>query len=398
MPWRETLLMDQRVQFIADYQRDVFDVAELARRYGISRKTAYKWIGRYAATGPDGLRDRSRRPAHCPHETPALIVAALLEVRRHHPSWGAKKLLNVVATRQPTWTLPARSTVCDLLDRAGVIPTSTRRTVPAHPGRPLVPMTAPNGTWTADFKGQFKTRNGVYCYPLTIVDGFSRYLLACQGLLSTAIVTARPVFLRLFQEHGLPAIIRTDNGVPFATAALGRLSTLSVWWIRLGILPELIAPASPQQNGRHERMHRTLKAEATRPPSGNLQAQQIRFNRFRHEYNDDRPHEALNQETPASRYRSSERALPRQFAPLEYPGHYEVRLVSRNSGIRWKKRWVCVTHTLAGEYVGLEEVGDGLWDVYFGPLKLGRLDERRRQIEDHHGRFVRKTLSPMSPD
>jgi putative transposase len=394
MPWRETLLMDQRVQFIADYQRDVFDVAELARRYGISRKTAYKWIGRYAATGPDGLRDRSRRPAHCPHETPALIVAALLEVRRHHPSWGAKKLLKVVATRQPTWTLPARSTVCDLLDRAGVIPTSTRRTVPAHPGRPLVPMMAPNGTWTADFKGQFKTRNGVYCYPLTIVDGFSRYLLACQGLLSTAIVTARPVFLRLFQEHGLPAIIRTDNGVPFATTALGRLSTLSVWWIRLGILPELIAPASPQQNGRHERMHRTLKAEATRPPSGNLQAQQIRFNRFRHEYNDDRPHEALNQETPASLYRSSGRALPRQLAPLEYPGHYEVRLVSRNSGIRWKKRWVCVTHTLAGEYVGLEEVGDGLWDVYFGPLKLGRMDERLRRIEDHKGRTVRRSSPP----
>jgi transposase InsO family protein len=390
--------MDQRVQFIADYQRDVFDVAELARRYGISRKTAYKWIDRYAADGPGGLVDRSRRPTRCPHATPAPIVAALLEVRRHHPSWGAKKLLKVVAKRQPTWTLPARSTVCDLLDRAGVIPRSKRRTVPAHPGRPLIPMAAPNGTWTADFKGQFKTRNGLYCYPLTIVDGFSRYLLACQGLLSTAIVTARPVFLRLFQEYGLPAIIRTDNGVPFATTALGRLSTLSVWWIRLGILPELIAPASPQQNGRHERMHRTLKAEATRPPSGNLQAQQIRFNRFRHEYNDDRPHEALNQETPASVYRPSGRELPRQLPPLEYPGHYEVRLVSRNSGIRWKKRWVCVTHTLAGEHVGLEEVGDGLWDVYFGPLKLGRLDERRQQIEDHHGRFVRKTMSPMSPD
>lgn len=162
MPRRETLLMDQRVQFIADYQRDVFDVADLARRCGISRKTAYKWIDRYDSAGPGGLVDRSRRPAHCPHETPAPIVAALLEVRRHHPSWGAKKLLKVVATRQPTWTLPARSTVCDLLDRAGVIPTSTRRTVPAHPGRPLVPMTAPNGTWTADFKGQFKTRTGVY--------------------------------------------------------------------------------------------------------------------------------------------------------------------------------------------------------------------------------------------
>ena len=398
MPWRETLLMDQRVQFIADYQRDVFDVADLARRYGISRKTAYKWIDRYEAGGPAGLVDRSRRPGRSPHATPERIVVALLDVRRHHPSWGAKKLLKVVATRQPTWTLPARSTVCDLLDRAGLITTSRRRPVPAHPGRSLIPMTAPNGTWTADFKGQFKTRNGVYCYPLTIVDGYSRYLLACHGLLSTAIAGARPIFLRLFQEYGLPGIIRTDNGVPFATTALGRLSTLSVWWIRLGILPELIAPASPQQNGRHERMHRTLKAEATRPPSGTLRAQQVRFNRFRQEYNYDRPHEALDQDTPAEHYLASPRELPRHLPPLEYPGHFEVRLVSRNSGIRWKKRWVCVTHTLAGEYVGLEEVGDGLWDVYFGPLKLGRMDERRQQIEDHKGRFARKTLSPMSPD
>jgi len=390
--------MDQRVQFIADYQRDVFDVADLARRYGISRKTAYKWLDRYEASGPAGLVDRSRRPRQSPHATPDRVVAALLDVRRHHPSWGAKKLLKVVATREPTWTLPARSTVCDLLDRAGLITTTRRRPVPAHPARPLTPMTAPNGTWTADFKGQFKTRNGVYCYPLTIVDGYSRYLLACHGLLSTAIAGARPVFLRLFQEYGLPGIIRTDNGVPFATTALGRLSTLSVWWIRLGILPELIAPASPQQNGRHERMHRTRKAEATRPPSGTLRAQQVRFNRFRQEYNYDRPHEALDQETPAEHYLPSPRELPRHLPPLEYPGHFEVRLVSRNSGIRWKKRWVCVTHTLAGEYVGLEEVGDGLWDVYFGPLKLGRMDERRQQIEDHKGRFVRKTLSPMSLD
>ena len=346
MPWREMLRMDQRVQFIADYQRDEFDVAELARRFSVSRKTAYKWIDRYEATGPAGLVDRSRRPTTCPHATPEVMVEALLEARRRHPTWGAKKLLKILGTRHPRWTLPARSTACDLLDRAGLITMSRRRPVPTHPGRPLIPMTAPNGTWTADFKGQFKTRNGVYCYPLTIVDWFSRYLLACQGLLSTAIAGARPIFLRLFQEYGLPGIIRTDNGVPFATTALGRLSTLSVWWIRLGILPELIAPASPQQNGRHERMHRTLKAEATRPPSANLQAQQVRFNRFRHEYNDDRPHEALHQETPASHYRPSERELPQRLAPLEYPGHFEVRLVSRNSGIRWKKRWVCVTHTL----------------------------------------------------
>lgn len=397
MPWQETLFMDQRVQFIADSQRAVFDISELARRYGISRKTAYKWLDRYEAGGPAGLTDRSRRPQRNPHAVSAEIVTALLDLRRHHPTWGAKKLLKMAATQHPTWTLPARSTVCDLLDRAGLVTARRRRSLPPHPGHALVPMTAPNGTWTADFKGQFKTRDGVYCYPLTVVDGCSRYLLACQGLVSTAIALARPVFLRLFQQYGLPQIIRTDNGVPFATTALGRLSTLSVWWIRLGILPELTAPASPQQNGRHERMHRTLKAEATRPPSGNLQAQQTRFNRFRHEYNDERPYEALDQETPASCYVSSSRALPSRLAPLEYPGHFEVRLVSRNSGIRWNHHWVCVTHTLAGEYVGLEEVGDGLWDVYFGPLKLGRMDERVLRITDHKGRTVRKVL-PMSPD
>jgi transposase InsO family protein len=382
--------MDQRVQFIADYQRDMFDVTELARRYGISRKTAYKWLDRYAAGGPAALYDQSRRPQHSPHAIAGTMAAALVAVRRRHPTWGAKKLLKIVATRHPTWVLPARSTVCNLLDRAGLVTTSRRRPVPTHPGRPLIPMTAPNGTWTADFKGHFKTRDGVYCYPLTIVDGCSRYLLACQGLLSTAIAVSRPIFLRLFQEYGLPQVLRTDNGVPFATTALGRLSTLSVWWIRLGILPELIAPASPQQNGRHERMHRTLKAEATRPPSGNLQAQQTRFNRFRQEYNHERPHEALQQETPASCYTPSPRALPSRLAPMEYPGHFEVRRVSRNSGIRWHRHWVCVTHTLAGEYVGLEEVGDGLWDVYFGPVKLGRMHERLLRIEDHKGRTVRR--------
>jgi transposase InsO family protein len=324
-------------------------------------------------------------------------VDAILEARRHHPRWGAKKLRRILTRKDPREAWPARSTICDLLKRHDLIPKTRRHPRLSHPGRPLTPMTEPNGIWTADFKGQFKTRDGVYCYPLTLVDGFSRYLLACQGLPSVAVVLARPIFRRAFEEYGLPRIIRSDNGVPFATTALGRLSLLSVWWIRLGIYPELIAPAHPEQNGRHERMHRTLKAEATRPPAGNLQAQQTRFNHFRTEYNDDRPHEALDQETPASVYHPSPRTLPRTLAPIEYPGHFEVRLVSRNSGIRWKKHWVCVTHTLAGEHVGLEEVDDGFWDVYFGPLKLGRMNERILRIEDHKGRTVRRR-SPTRGD
>jgi len=390
MPWLETSSMDQRRQFVADYHRGLLSVRELGDRYGISRKTAYKWVDRYEQAGQPGLADRSRRPHGCPHETASAVVAAILEARRHHPRWGAKKLLRILTRKDPRTTWPARTTVCDLLKRHGLIAKARRQPRRSHPGRPLTPMTEPNGIWTADFKGHFKTRDGRYCYPLTLVDGFSRYLLACQGLRSTAITLARPIFRQAFEEYGVPRIIRSDNGVPFATTALGRLSRLSVWWIRLGITPELIEPAHPEQNGRHERMHRTLKAEATRPPSANLQAQQTRFNRFRVEYNDERPHEALGQDTPASIYRPSLRALPRTLAPLEYPGHFEVRLVSGNSGIRWKTHWVGVTQTLAGEYVGLEEVDDGVWDIYFGPVQLGRMNERTLRIDDHPRRTVRR--------
>jgi transposase InsO family protein len=216
--------MDQRTQFIADSQREVFTVVELADRYGISRKTAYKWIDRYAEGGPPALLDHSRRPKSCPHETRTEIVEAILAVRRHHPTWGPKKLRHVLRKREPQVSWPARSTIADLLRRHGLITSPRRRPTPAHPGRPYTSMAAPNDTWTADFKGHFKTRNGLYCYPLTLVDGCSRYLLECQALRSTEIMLAKPVFLRAFHEYGLPGRIRTDNGVPFATTALGRLS------------------------------------------------------------------------------------------------------------------------------------------------------------------------------
>src|SRR6185436_3362377 len=398
MPWKDASPMEQRVRFLAEEREEVASLTELCDRYGISRKTGYKWIRRFEEEGAPGLAERSRRPHGCAHATATEAVERLVELRRHHPSWGAKKLLHVLGKREPQLALPSRSTCAEILKRHGLVTSRKRRSYPGHPGPPQHRMDAPNEVWTADFKGHFRTRDGLYCYPLTVVDGFSRYLLGCQSLHSTAVELARPVFTRLFAEYGLPRVIRTDNGVPFATTALGRLSTLSVWWVRLGIFPELIEPGCPQQNGRHERMHRTLKREATRPPSGNLAAQQVRFNRFRHEYNQERPHEALGQETPGSRYSPAPRQLPRKLAPIEYPAHFEERYVSANGGIRWNCRWVCVTHTLAGEYVGLEEVGDGLWDVYFGPLLLGRLDERDYRIEDLNGRRIRRQVSPMSPD
>jgi transposase InsO family protein len=256
-----------------------------------------------------------------------------------------------------------------------ITPRRRRRHLP-HPGRGLTEALAPNQVWTADFKGQFKTRDGRYCYPLTVADSFSRYLLACRSQLSVQTIPTRKNFQRLFKEYGLPQIIRTDNGVPFAApTAISRLSRLSVWWIRLGIRPELIQPSHPEQNGRHERMHRTLKAETTRPPAGNAGAQQRLFDSFRFEFNHERPHETLEDKLPADLYQPSPRPFPDRLPQPEYPGHFEVRKVSKNGGIRWKKSWVNISHSLLEQFVGLEEVDDGVWSLYFGPLLLGRFHE-----------------------
>jgi putative transposase len=389
MPWRDSSPMNLKTQFIADYLRQTLSISELCRNYHISRKTGYKWIDRYLMHGPQGLEERSRRPSTSPRQTPDHVVAAILEARRRHPSWGAKKLLSILCTRHPRWPWPARSTVCDILSRHGFVPKKRKRRVIGHPGKPTSSIDAPNDVWSADFKGHFKTGDGHYCYPLTITDGYSRFLLSCQALSSTSVAEAKPVFMRVFKEFGLPRRIRTDNGVPFATNTLARLSQLSAWWVRLGILPEFIEPGKPQQNGRHERMHRTLKAETTRPPGANLRAQQQKFNHFRDEFNHERPHEALDMRTPAACYEPSPRAMPHKPPPFEYPDRFEVRYVSANGGIRWNRQWVNVSTTCAGEYVGLEEIDDGVWNVYFGPLKLGRLLERHMRIEDAYGRLKR---------
>ena len=389
MPWSHTSPMDQRTQFIADYLRESLNITELCDLYGVSCKTGYKWIDRYLHLGPAGLEERSRRPSCSPNATSPEIISLILEARRRHPSWGAKKRLTILGKRHPRWDFPGRSTVCDILSRHGMVPRKRNRRRIGHPGKPTSSILTPNDVWSADFKGQFKTHDGIYCYPLTVTDGFSRYLLGCQALYSTAVAGAKPVFTRLFKEYGLPKRIRTDNGVPFATNTLARLSSLSAWWIRLGVLPELIEPGKPQQNGRHERMHKTLKAEATKPPAGNLQAQQRKFNRFREEFNNERPHEALDQQTPGSIYQPSPREMPNKLPPLEYPDRFEVRYVSANGGIRWNKGWINVSITCVGEYVGLEEIDEGVWNVYFGPLKLGRLHERHMRIEDEYGRLKR---------
>jgi putative transposase len=274
MPWSQTTPMDQKTQFIADYFRECLSITELCELYGIRRKTGYKWIERYLRLGPHGLEERSRKPGCSPTQPPESIVRARIEARPRHPAWGAKQRLSILGKRHAHWPWPARSTVYDILRRPGLGPQPRYRRHIGHPGKPTTLIAAPNEGWTAEFKGQFKTGDGLYCYPLTVADGFSRFLLGCQALSSTRVQEAKPVFVRLFKAFGLPQRIRTDNGVPFATHTLARLSQLSAWWGRLGILPEFIQPGKPQQNGRHERMHRTLKAETTRPPAQTRRAQQ----------------------------------------------------------------------------------------------------------------------------
>lgn len=394
MPWRQVDAMSERLRFVQEARQCLGTFTELCARYGISRVTGYKWLDRANASGLDFLQELSRRPHSCPHATPAALQARLLVARRHHPTWGPRKLLALVRRqdqrRGGEFAWPARSTVAALLHRHGLTTPRRRRASRGHPGRPLTPMSAPNVIWTADYKGQFRVGDGHECFPLTVQDGYSRYLLGCRGLHGTTTRECRPVFERLFQEYGLPEILRTDNGVPFATGALGRLSQLSVWWIRLGIYPELIEPAHPEQNGRHERMHRTLKRATARPPAATLRAQQQRFDLFRHEYNHVRPHEALGDVPPASCYTRSPRPYPSALPPVEYPPHFEVRLVSTNGGIRWCRTWVNVSHVLAGESVGLEEVDEGEWDLYFGRMRLGRFHEPLRRVEDALGRLARK--------
>ena len=389
MPWSCSSIMDQKTQFISDYLRQTLPFTELCALYHVSRKTGYKWVSRYEGLGASGLEDRPRRPHSSPRQTPAELVASILEARRHHPTWGAKKLLALLRRRQPHQPWPSRSVCSSILSRHGLVHRPRGRRSPGHPGAPPALIAAPNEVWSADFKGQFKTRDGRYCYPLTVTDNYSRFLLGCRALRSTRVADSQAVFRRLFREYGLPSRIRTDNGVPFATVSLARLSRLSAWWVRLGVLPELIEPGCPQQNGRHERMHRTLKAETTRPPASGLRTQQRSFDLFREEYNCERPHEALGMKTPSSLYAPSPRPYPERLPRLEYPAHFETRYVSHNGGIRWRSGWINVSITCAGEYVGLAEIDDGRWDVYFGPLRLGRLLEREMRIEDCHGKLWR---------
>jgi transposase InsO family protein len=368
--------MDERLQFVRDALSDRFSMSELCARYGVSRRIGYKWLARYDAEGRRGLVDRSRAPHHCPHKIPAAIAALLVTERTAHPHWGARKLLKVLTTRHARIRLwPAPSTVADLLARRGLVQRRRRRRAPVHPGVVRPTTAAPNDLWTADFKGQFRTNNGEYCYPLTIADQHTRFLLTCRGLLSTQTITARPVFERTFREYGLPIAIRTDNGVPFATQAIHGLSYLNVWWMRLGIVHQRIRPGCPQENGAHERMHRTLKRQAIKPVRASCVAQQRNFDAFQREYNTERPHERLNQETPASQYRPSRRPYPERLPPLEYPGHFLVKKITTGGTFRFRNRLLYLASAMVDQHIGLEETNDGIWSIHFNSVLLATFDE-----------------------
>jgi transposase InsO family protein len=378
MPWKETRVSDERMKFVVEYEFEEESMAQLCRKYDISRKTGYKWLARWEADGLVGLADHSRAPLHHPNKVAVGQVSAIVAARDRW-GWGPKKLRALLARERPELVWPAISTIEQILkDHARVIPRKKRRRVPPQT-QPLAHCVGPNSVWCCDFKGHFATADGQRCYPLTITDGFSRYLLRCHGLDQTDFGAVRPIFEWAFREYGLPQAIRSDNGAPFASRAIGGLSRLSVWWIKLGIEPERIEPGKPQQNGRHERMHLTLKQQTASPPGSTARMQQQRFDKFREEYNQVRPHEALGMKTPASIYQASSRAYPASEPEVQYPDGWVTRKVQKRGEFYWRAA-VLLSEVLSGEMIGLEPVDGRFWRAYFGPKWLGVFDGHHRRM------------------
>jgi putative transposase len=395
MPWKECQVMDERLRFVArllDGER----MTTLCTEFGISRKTGYKIYDRYKAYGAQGLTDRSRRPLRHANQLPTVIERLIVRLKKRYPTWGAPKIREKLRPQCAPVRCPAISTVHAVLDRHGLVRRRRRRR-PSLTGTPLSRVTAPNALWCADFKGECLLEDRRYCYPLTITDFASRYLLGCEALESTREASAFPVFERVFQEFGLPDAMRTDNGVPFSSPwALYGLSKLSVWWLRLGIRLERITPGHPEQNGRHERMHLTLKAAATRPAAANVLQQQGRFDAFVDEYNRERPHQALAMQAPADVYRPSARGY-RGLEELEYPFHDWSVVVTHCGRICFKGRKINLSHVFAGQQIGIKQVDDHIWLVSFMHYDLGYFDDETCRLEPIQNPFG-PTVLPMSSE
>ena len=386
MPWKETNSVNERVSFIAALNAKEDSFLSLCEQFEISRKTGYKWLSRYELLGIRGLEDRTSAPLSHPRAVSDQVTERVLALRNKHSRWGPKKI-RVILGREPEFQtpdgilLPADSTIGEILRRNGLSRRKKRVRQSSPYGTPLGGYDHPNSIWCADFKGSFLVKSGIRCSPLTITDGHSRKVLRCTGLKSTTASHAKRVFVSAFREFGLPDAIRTDNGPPFSSLAVGGLSQLSIWWIRLGIRPERIEPGRPDQNGRHERMHRTLKDETARPPRANMSSQQRAFDRFVADYNEVRPHEALGQRTPESLYRSSlTRYSEGPLPELEYPDRFQVLKTYANGVISFGSTQWLISGTLKNQRVGLEEVDDAQWNVHFGPLVLGRIDMRKATL------------------
>jgi putative transposase len=377
MPWKATCAVDQRLRFVAAVAEDSRgNFTQLCARFGISRAKGYKWIARYEAEGPSGLEDRKPIARSCPHRTPDVVVDRLVALRKLHPFDGPKKLrARLLDAGLEGYALPAASTVGEMLDRLGMIrPRKMRlRTPPST--EPLAHAVAPNDVWCVDFKGHFACGDGARCYPLTISDAASRYLIKCESV-DPKEGPVREQFERAFHEFGMPKRIRSDNGPPFATTSLGGLSRLSIWWIQLGITPERIEPGQPQQNGRHERMHKTLKEQTATPPSASLIEQQRAFDRFRADYNDHRPHEALGQVPPKKYYEPSRIGMPATLSEPAYPASFELRRVDNNGTISWTNTSISTTKLLSGHVVGVLQTDDDEWELHYGPVLLAYILRR----------------------
>lgn len=381
MPWKETCAVEERMRFIVYYLSHEWPMAAVCREFGISRKTGYKWVSRYLDHSSDGLQERSRAPHHHPQAVSELVRAAVVSARRAHPTWGPRKLRVLLSNQDSTVRWPACSTIGEILKAHGLsVPRRRRRSTQRY-DQPFCRCDRANAVWSADLKGWFRTRDGDRCDPLTITDNYSRYLLRCQTVTRPTHEDIKPVFEAAFRQYGLPAAIRTDNGVPFATTTVGGLSRLAIWWLKLGITPERIEPGKPAQNGRHERMHRTLKQETATPPRATIRVQQRAFDDFRHEYNHLRPHEAIGMRAPATHYQPSARSYPLILPEITYPDDMTLRKVHTQGDLRWMMHQIYLSETLAGEWVGCRQVDEHLWDIYFAHIKLAQLDTRDNRLK-----------------
>lgn len=382
MPFRETSRMDERKKLIEKWKSGKYGKSELAREFDVSRPTVYTWIDRYDRFGEGGLEDREPIPTNCPHQTNSEIADRIIEAKHAHPSWGPAKLIELLRIEHPEVSWPAASTAGGILDAAGLVrKRRQKRTASIRTIHKPLDATVSGEMMTTDHKGQFRMGNGRYCFPVTINDPVSRFIYAIDGATSTSEREARPSFERVFEEHGVPVFIGSDNGGPFSCSrALAGLSRLAVWWIKLGITPLRIRPGCPWENGIHERMHKTLKAETARPPQANMKKQQARFDAFRNEFNTLRPHASLEGKRPAELLKTCPRPYRGPNPKIEYPGHFEIRSVRNRGVIKWQGQLVFVSESLAGEPVGLAEIDDGVWSLFFNHIELGRYDERSKRV------------------